>query len=286
MNMTTTKTRNADDELLSYYMKDINSIPLLTREEEFELAVKAKNGDKAAKDKIVKSNLRFVISIAKKYQHQGLDLSDLISEGNIGLITAIDKFDPHKGYHFISYAVWWIRQSILRAIYEKSRAIYLPANKINELCQINKAKKSISADLTDEQSVREIAELLNMDSSYIKELLMISRDTVSLDAPAKADESSAVVADFIEDKNSDYPEKEAIYNNMKEDINDVISTLSEREAKILRYRYGLNGLKSMSLKEIGAQLNLTTERIRQIEKRAIAKMQQMSRRDRLAAYVA
>ena len=128
MNMTTTKTRNADDELLSYYMRDINSIPLLTREEEFDLAVKAKNGDKVAKDKIVKSNLRFVISIAKKYQHQGLDLSDLISEGNIGLITAIDKFDPHKGYHFISYAVWWIRQSILRAIYEKSRAIYLPAN--------------------------------------------------------------------------------------------------------------------------------------------------------------
>ena len=172
----------ANDDILSTYLKEISKIPLLTREEENELALKAKNGDKAAREKIASANLRFVVNIAKKYRHSGMDMTDLISEGNVGLMTAIDKFDASKGCHFISYAVWWIRQSILKAIYEKKDAIRLPLNRVNELVKIKKAKKAISSRKTEEEEIREIAASLNMESETVRDLLNISREMISLDA--------------------------------------------------------------------------------------------------------
>ena len=183
-----------DDSVLSIYLREIQTIPLMSREEENELAVKAKAGDKAAKDKIVSANLRFVVNVAKNYQGGGLDLSDLISEGNIGLLTAIEKFDSTKGYHFISYAVWWIRQSILKAICEKSRAIRLPLNRANDLVQIVHARKLVGTDKTENQEITEIAEMLHMDETYVREMLNINREMVSLDAQISGEDGISMSA--------------------------------------------------------------------------------------------
>jgi RNA polymerase primary sigma factor len=276
-----------DDEVLALYLKDINKIPLLTREEETTLAKKAKAGDKAAKNKIVTANLRFVVNIAKKYQNHGLDLTDLISEGNVGILTAIEKFDPDKGYHFISYAVWWIRQSILKAICEKSRMIRLPLNRANELVQIEKAKKTISVNMTEEEEIKEIAAMLNMSEVHVRDMLNIARDMVSLDTAVRPNDSeSSSVGDFIEDTMYTRPEDAAINQSMKEDIAKVLATLTDKEAEVLRYRFGLEGYKSMSLKEVGDVLNLTKERIRQIEKKAIKRLQHPTRAKRLSSYIA
>jgi len=276
-----------DDAVLSMYLKEINKIPLMSREEENELALKAKAGDKAAKDKIVKANLRFVVNVAKKYQGQGLDLVDLISEGNIGLITAIDKFDAEKGYHFISYAVWWIRQCILKAICEKSRAIRLPLNRANELVQIEHARKMVGSGKTEEEEISEVAEMLGMESSHVRDMININREMVSLDAQVRGDDSdSASVGDFMEDERYASPYEEIVAKTMHEDINEVLETLRPNEARVIRLRYGLDGSRPMSLKEVGDVCQLTKERIRQIEKRAIVRMQHPRRMRKLEAYVA
>ncbi len=276
-----------NDNVLALYLKDINKIPLLTREEENELALKAAAGDRNAKHKIVNANLRFVVNVAKKYQNRGLDLTDLISEGNIGLLTAIERFDASKGYHFISYAVWWIRQAILKAICEKSRAIRLPLNRANELVQIEKARKLISGNKNDEEEIAEVAELLNMDGNHVREIINISRDMVSLDSAARSSEQdSSTLGDFLPDEQYETPEDAAVRITMKEDIDSVLDTLSEKEAEVLRFRFGLNGNSSMSLKEVGDVFNLTKERIRQIEKKAIRRLQHPRRMSKLEAYVA
>jgi RNA polymerase primary sigma factor len=276
-----------DDTVLTMYLREINKIALLTREEENELALKAQNGDMNAKNKIVNANLRFVITVAKKYQNHGLDLTDLISEGNLGLLTAIEKFDTTKGYHFISYAVWWIRQSILKAICEKSRMIRLPLNRANELVQIEKAKKTISSNMSEEDEIREIAGMLNMSENHVRDMINISRDMVSLDSAVRPNDSeSSSVGEFIEDSMYTRPEDEAINKSMKEDISKVLATLTDKEAEVLRYRFGLEGYKSMSLKEVGDVFNLTKERIRQIEKKAIKRLQHPTRAKRLASYIA
>ena len=276
-----------NDNVLALYLKDINKIPLLTREEENELALKAAAGDRNAKHKIVNANLRFVVNVAKKYQNRGLDLTDLISEGNIGLLTAIERFDASKGYHFISYAVWWIRQAILKAICEKSRAIRLPLNRANELVQIEKARKLINGNKSDEEEIAEVAELLNMDGNHVREIINISRDMVSLDSAARSSEQdSSTLGDFLPDEQYETPEDAAVRITMKEDIDSVLDTLSEKEAEVLRFRFGLNGNSSMSLKEVGDVFNLTKERIRQIEKKAIRRLQHPRRMSKLEAYVA
>lgn len=276
-----------DNSSISLYLKEINAIPLLTREEEIDLATKAANGDKTAKDKIVKANLRFVVNVAKQYQNRGLDLLDLISEGNIGLLTAIDRFDISKGYHFISYAVWWIRQSILKAIYEKSRMIRLPLNRANELVQIEKAKRMIKSQDTEEQELATVARMLNMEPSHVRDMIQISREMISLDASVKqGDADSSSVGDFVEDTRYENPEQTMINENMKSEINKVLDTLTEKEAAVLRCRFGLNGKKGMSLKEVGDVFSLTKERIRQIEKKAIKRLQHPARIERLEAFVA
>jgi RNA polymerase primary sigma factor len=278
---------NSDDEnILSMYLKEINRIPLLTREEENYYARKAAEGDKEAKDMLVNANLRFVVNVAKKYQNQGLPLSDLINEGNIGLMNAIERFDVEKGYHFISYAVWWIRQAILKAISEKARMIRLPLNRANELVQIEKAKKRLQTNGKEEPEVEDIAKATNMDADHVADLISISQDLVSLETPVYADKGSSQLGDFIEDTDYHAPEDTAMDNSLKEDINKLLKTLSEKEADIIRYRYGLDGRSPLSLKDIGEKYNLTKERIRQIEKKAIKRLQHPSRSAQLEAYTA
>lgn len=276
-----------DENILAMYLKEINKIPMISHDEELELAQKAQAGDKAAKNKLVNANLRFVVNVAKKYQNHGLDLTDLISEGNIGLLTAVEKFDASKGYHFISYAVWWIRQNILKAICEKSRAIRLPLNRANELVQIEHARKVVGSKKTEQQEYEEIAEMLNMDASHVRDMINISRDLISLDAEVNdSDSNHAKVGDFFEDNAYDRPEERAIENSLHEEIDNVVETLRPNEAKVIRLRYGLNGTKPMSLKEVGLECDLTKERIRQIEKHAIIRLQHPTRMRRLESYVA
>lgn len=276
-----------DENILAMYLKEINKIPMISHDEELELAQKAQAGDKAAKNKLVNANLRFVVNVAKKYQNHGLDLTDLISEGNIGLLTAVEKFDASKGYHFISYAVWWIRQNILKAICEKSRAIRLPLNRANELVQIEHARKVVGSKKTEQQEYEEIAEMLNMDESHVRDMINISRDLISLDAEVNdSDSNHAKVGDFFEDNAYDRPEERAIENSLHEEIDNVVETLRPNEAKVIRLRYGLNGTKPMSLKEVGLECDLTKERIRQIEKHAITRLQHPTRMRRLESYVA
>lgn len=275
------------DNSLAIYFKEIDSIPLMTREEEYELAVKAKQGDILARDRIVKANLRFVVSVAKKYQNSAFELNDLINEGNIGLMIAIDKFDPEKGYHFISYAVWWIRQTILKAIYEKGKMIRLPSNKTNDIIKIENARKSLKAKLSEEEELEQVAIMLNMTPLHVQEMMMISKDVFSLDSKVGGDESdSNSLGEMLEDTTSVSPEERVIQNDMKNQIDNVLSTLTAKEAEILRYRFGLNGKKAMSLKEVGEVFNLTKERIRQIEKKAIKRLQHPTRSVKLEAFIA
>ncbi|WP_018526773.1 sigma-70 family RNA polymerase sigma factor [Alkalispirochaeta alkalica] len=284
---TTLNTAPRDDEnVLSIYLKEINRIPLLTREEEVEHARRVAAGDEASKEVLINANLRFVVNVAKKYQNQGLPLSDLISEGNIGLMNAIDRFDVEKGYHFISYAVWWIRQAILKAICEKSRMIRLPLNRANELVQIEKVRKEITGTRGEEAELREIARTLDMTPEHVADLVGISRDMISLETPVYNEKDSSMLGDFIEDKQYVQPEALMIERALKTDIDRVLTTLTEKEADIIRFRFGLNGRSPLSLKEIGDRYGLTKERIRQIEKKALRQLQNPRRAQYLESYVA
>lgn len=276
---------DADNEVLSIYLEQINKIPMLSYEEEYELALKAKNGDKKAFDRIINANLRFVVSVAKKYKGQGMALSDLINEGNIGLITALEKFEPEKGYHFISYAVWWIRQSIMKALSEKARAVRLPLNRANELMQIQKAQGEILHESAgDPNDLHLISEKTGLDETLVKDLLSISQDMVNLDSAIKSDDdSSSTFSEFIEDPSSG-PEAEVVSESLKAEVHSLLMTLNEKERMILTMRYGLDGSKPMSLKEIGMKFGLTKERIRQIEKRSLEKLRDNSEGRALDCY--
>jgi RNA polymerase primary sigma factor len=278
--------RSSDDNILSIYLKEINKVPLLTREEEKDYARRAAKGETLAKNKLIQGNLRFVVNVAKKYQNQGLPLADLISEGNIGLMNAIERFDVSKGYHFISYAVWWIRQAILKAICEKSRMIRLPLNRANELVQIEKVRKELQSGSRGDPEIQEIAKALDMSEDHVADLINISRDMVSLDTPIYDEKDSSILSDFVEDKGQKAPEESVIDRSLREDINAVLNTLSGKEADIIQYRFGLNGKRPMSLKEIGNRYELTKERIRQIEKKALKRLQHPSRSHALRSYMA
>jgi RNA polymerase primary sigma factor len=283
-----TYTRSSGDEenVLSIYLKEINKVPLLTRAEETYYATLAQEGNQAAKHKLVQANLRFVVNVSKKYQNQGLPLSDLVSEGNIGLLNAIERFDVSKGYHFISYAVWWIRQAILKAICEKSRMIRLPLNRANELVQIEKVRKEIQGRVGEEAEIKKVAETLNMKKEHVTDLINISRELISLETPVYNEKDSSILGDFVEDDGYQAPDSQVVEKALKDDINDVLQTLTDKESEIVQFRFGLNGRSPLSLKEIGDRYNLTKERIRQIEKKALRRLQHPSRIDRLEAYIA
>jgi len=270
---------------LSMYLKEINKVALLTRAEEEKYARLAAQGNQMAKDRLVAANLRFVVNVAKKYQNQGMALDDLISEGNIGLINAIERFDVDKGYHFISYAVWWIRQSILKAICEKSRTIRLPLNRANELVQIEKMRKEMFSEEGQEPEDRELARRLGMNESQVRDLLDISREMISLETPVYTDRDTSVLSDFLEDANHPSPEIQTVHSSLKSDLNEALETLSDKESKILELRFGLNDKQPLSLKEIGEKFHLTKERIRQIEKKALQKLQSPSEEKELEAYL-
>ena len=288
--MTATKERKAkktvsSENVLAMYLNEVSRIPLLNREEENKVAQAAAKGDMAARTRLINSNLRFVIKIAKKYQGQGLPLDDLISEGNVGLITAVDRYDASRGYHFISYAIWWIRQAILKAVCEKSRMIRLPMNRANELVKIVNARK-YTMEQSGEGEIREIASILNMDEELVSELTAITRDIVSLENPVRGQTDTSVLGDFIEDERNKSPIYNIIQDSLKNEIEGLLNTLDKKEADIIRFRFGLGALHPMSLKELGERFNLTKERIRQIEKNAVSRLRHPSRIQALQAYVA
>ena len=257
----------------------------MTREEEEEDAKKAARGDREAKRRLINANLRFVVSIAKRYKNQGLPMEDLISEGNIGLINAIEKFDVTKGYHFISYAVWWIRQAILKSISEKARSIRLPMNRIYEISKIERTRQSIQDRNGLDARVEEIARELDMKKEHITDLMNISREMISLDTPVFIETDSSVLKDFIIDDINKSPAELVTDNVLKEEINKILKDLPERESSIIEHRFGLNDKDAMSLMEIGNKFHLTKERIRQIEKRAMDRIKSNSRVKYLKAYL-
>ena len=284
--MTATKKKSGvknTENTLATYLQEINRISLLSREEEKTYARDAAQGCIAARNMLVNANLRFVVNVAKNYQGHGMPLEDLISEGNIGLINAIERYDVDKGYHFISYAVWWIRQAILKAIYEKSRMIRLPLNRVNELVQIEKARNYVQEG---ESEIKEIARLLDMDAEHVEELLSISRDMISLENPLYDEKDSSTIGDFIEAVNYPSPDAQAMDSALQNDIETLLDKLDNKEAEVIRFRFGLGNKKPLSLKEIGARFNLTKERIRQIEKSALRRLQHPSSRMMLEHYVA
>ncbi|MCL1814250.1 MAG: RNA polymerase sigma factor RpoD/SigA [Treponema sp.] len=272
-----------EENVLAKYLGEINNIALLTREDEEKYAREAVKGNMAARNKLVNANLRFVVNVAKKYQGQGLPLEDLISEGNIGLLQAIDRYDVEKGYHFISYAVWWIKQAILKALCEKSRMIRLPQNRVNELIQIQRARRFVQEG---EPEIKEIARFLDMDPGHVEDLLAVSQDMISLENPFNDEKDSSTLGDFIETTKYRSPDALAVDSALQVDLECALDNLDRKEADVIRFRYGLGNKIPLSLKEIGDHFNLTKERIRQIEKKAIKRLQNHSSRNVLKSYIA
>ncbi|MDY6968877.1 MAG: sigma-70 family RNA polymerase sigma factor [Spirochaetota bacterium] len=277
-------TETYKDSSISWYLEQINKIPLLTREEEDKLARAARDGDEEAKEGLIKANLRFVVTIAKKYQTSGISLIDLINEGNLGLIRAAEKFDPDKGFHFISYAIWWIRQAILLAISQKTSLIRIPLNRTADIHRIEKVRRTLENQLGREPIPAEVAEELDMDDEEVNRLRNIKQDYVSLDSSFGEYDDSAIVG-MLEDSRIESPDKKVVDESLREALNSVMDTLSNSEREILVMRFGLDGNNPKSLKEIGEKFNLTKERIRQIEKKAIRHLRHPSRSQKLKSFL-
>ena len=282
------RPRNKEENTLRTYLSEVNCIPLLQKEEEEKTALLAVQGDVSARERLVSSNLRFVIMIAKRYQGKGLPLEDLIAEGNIGLLSSIDHFDVTKGYRFITYAVWWVRQAIIKALHEKSRMIRLPSNKTNELMKIEKTRQVISSKQENKNSseISEIASFLDIPREKADELMVMGQDVLSLDDPTSKSEYSMMIRDFVEDERTKSPVDYAMNSVLKDDLEEVLDGLGKRAAEVIRCRYGLGKAGPMTLKEIGARYKLSRERVRQIEKRALLQLQGSATRSKLEVYVA
>ncbi len=278
------KHTNGEKTLLDIYFDDLKKIPILSRKEEEECARRARQGDQQAKNMLIRANLRFVVQVAKRYQNCGLPLIDLISEGTIGLMNAVERYDVNKGYHFISYAVWWVQQAILKAISQKTRLIRLPLNRVGEITKIKKLIKEQNEE-GKAADLGEVAEAMGRDVKTIENLIRISHNHLSLDAKIGGDHDSARLVDFIEDSAYKDPESEALDRSLSDEIGKALGTLQEREAEVIRDRYGLEGRKPLSLKEIGARYKVSKERIRQIESRALKKLRDPARSARFRNYV-
>ncbi|MGH7445067.1 MAG: sigma-70 family RNA polymerase sigma factor [Longimicrobiales bacterium] len=277
MSFTPSRKGSYDESSLDQYLKEISAYPLLKREDEIELAQRIRKKDEEALDKLVRSNLRFVVSVAKKYQNQGVSLADLINEGNLGLIRAAHKFDETKGIKFISYAVWWIRQAILQALAEQSRIVRVPLNRAGALHRIGKRSSTLLQELGREPTVDEIADELDISQEEVQRTLAISQTHLSLDAPLTPGEDNRLL-DYLPDQFSAGPDDETYERALCNTIEEALNTLKEREARVLRLYFGLeDGRDPMTLEEIGSLLGITRERVRQIKEKALVRLRHASR---------
>jgi RNA polymerase primary sigma factor len=273
------------DDSVRLYLREIGKIPLLTAEEELALAKKVKSGDKRAKDAMAEANMRLVVSIAKRYVGRGLDLLDLIQEGNTGLLRAVEKFDPDRGFKFSTYATWWIRQAITRAIADQARTIRIPVHMVETINKLLRTQRRLTQELNREPTNEEIAAAMEMDVDKVEHIMKIKQDISSLDASVRDDEEDSVLGDFIEDEEAKTPTESASEQLLKEQVKQILSTLTEREQKILKLRFGLEDGKSHTLEEVGQEFSVTRERIRQIEAKALAKLRKHKDTRRLHEYL-
>ena len=280
----TKQVTNRETASLDKYLQEIGKVELISAEEEVELAQRIKQGDKIALEKLTKANLRFVVSVAKQYQNQGLSLPDLINEGNLGLIKAAQRFDETRGFKFISYAVWWIRQSILQALAEQSRIVRLPLNKIGSINKINKTYAKLEQEFEREPNAEEIAEVLEITEQEVKDSMKNAGRHISMDAPLVQDEDNTMY-DVLKSEEAPTPETELLYESLRKEIDHAISTLTQREQDVVRLYFGLNGSHPMTLEEIGEKFDLTRERVRQIKEKAIRRLKHISRSKILKSYL-
>jgi len=284
MRLASGRKTSVDEGSLDQYLREISQYPLIGREDEVALAKRIRRGEEEALDKLVRSNLRFVVSVAKKYQNQGVSLSDLINEGNLGLIRAAHKFDETKGIKFISYAVWWIRQAILQALAEQSRIVRVPLNRAGTLHRIGKRSSALQQELGREPTVEEIAEGMDISEEEVAKTLSISQSHLSLDAPLTPGEDNKLI-DYLPDTQNAGPDQETFERALTDSIEEVLGTLKEREAKILRLYFGLDGQEAMTLEEIGGMMGITRERVRQIKEKALARLRHVSRARALESFL-
>ena len=280
----TKQVTNRETASLDKYLQEIGKVDLITADEEVELAQKIKAGDQRALEKLTKANLRFVVSVAKQYQNQGLTLPDLINEGNLGLIKAAQRFDETRGFKFISYAVWWIRQSILQALAEQSRIVRLPLNRVGSLNKISKTFSELEQKFEREPSPEELAEVLEISTGEVVDTLKISGRHVSMDAPFVQGEENSLL-DVLENDSEDKPDSGLINDSLRREVQRALSTLTQREADVVTLYFGLNGEHAMTLEEIGEKFNLTRERVRQIKEKAIRRLRHTSRSKALKTYL-
>ncbi len=273
------------DDSVRLYLREIGKIPLLNPAEELALAQRVKAGEKDAKDKMAEANMRLVVSIAKRYSGRGLDFLDLIQEGNTGLLRAVEKFDPDKGFKFSTYATWWIRQAITRAIADQARTIRIPVHMVETINKLLRTQRRMTQELNREPSIEELAAEMEMEPEKIEYVMKIKQDITSLDANVRDDDDDSVLGDFIEDEDAASPEESATIQLLKEQVKDMLSVLTEREQKILKMRFGLEDGKSHTLEEVGQEFSVTRERIRQIEAKALSKLRKHKDAKKLYEYL-
>ena len=278
------RSSSFEDKSLDLYLKEISQVPLLTAEQEVMLAKRIKKGDKAALDHLTQANLRFVVNVAKQYTNQGLSLSDLINEGNIGLIKAAKRFDETKGFKFISYAVWWIKQAILQALAEQSRIVRLPLNRAGTLYKIGKLSNDLGQEFGREPTPAEIAEELALSVDEVTDTMSLSNSHLSLDAPFSSNNDNRLI-DFLPDDYQPSPDQSLMEDYLRMDIEKALRTLTKREAEVISLYFGINREKPLTLEEIGQKFGLSRERVRQIKEKAIRRLRHVSRSRRLKAYI-
>jgi len=275
---------NRESQSLDKYLQEIGKVDLLSPDEEVELAKRIREGDQMALERLTKANLRFVVSVSKQYQNQGLSLGDLINEGNLGLIKAAQRFDETRGFKFISYAVWWIRQSILQALAEQSRIVRLPLNRVGSLNKISKTFSELEQKFEREPSPDELAEVLNLAASEVVDTMKISGRHISMDAPFVQGEENSLL-DVLENDTNVTPDSELINDSLRREVQRALSTLTHRESDVIALYFGLNGEHAMTLEEIGEKFELTRERVRQIKEKAIRRLRHTSRSNSLKPYL-
>ncbi len=280
----TKQITNRESQSLEKYFQEIGKVDLITAEEEVQLMKRIRGGDQAALEKLVKANLRFVVSVAKQYHSGGMTLGDLINEGNVGLVKAATRFDETRGFKFISYAVWWIRQSIMQALAEQHRIVRLPVNRISALNRISKSFAELEQKYQRDPTVEELAELMEVDEDEISQNMKISTRHVSVDAPMKVGEESNLL-EVLENEDIDTPDSDLMVDSLRHEIQNILTLLTQREADVLSYYYGLNGKNSLTLEEIGLKFGLTRERVRQIKEKATQRLRHSSKSKILKAYL-